>query len=95
MKLGTIIALKADKHSGQTIRELDAYDKTLVAFKALVAAGVAPLAGHPHIELWSSGGRTKTHKFREQPAAPDAAQAAEASTEQPDEPAAQRGRGRR
>lgn len=103
MKLGILIVLDANKRPGKVISEPAGYSETVVAYKSLVAGGVAPVAGFPILELWSSGGKSKSHKFREQIAAPSAAPtedvAAEPDAEEAEETESEdtrpRGRGRR
>lgn len=70
MKLGILIALAPDKKSGKVIQEPTGYEQAAAKYKALVAGGVAPEPGLPHIELWSPNGKAKAHKFRVSAASP-------------------------
>lgn len=63
MKLALLIGLDAEKRSGRPLTEgLVPFDQALTAFKGMVSARKGPAA---HVQLWTSGGITKTAKFEQ------------------------------
>jgi hypothetical protein len=85
MKLALLIALSADKRSGQPLTpELVPFDEGLKAFKQMVESGTGPA---PVVELWSGGRVVKAARFKrvqepvESPDADAAAAAEKAAAE--------------
>lgn len=68
MRLAILMILAADGRCGQPLdgdgSALGPFDEQLQRFKGLVADGEGPDPALPRLELWTSNGVAKTHRFK-------------------------------
>lgn len=60
MKLALILALDPGKRAGVVLAGPLGYNEASDQFKALVAGGSSTVPDRPILEMWTSGGRTKS-----------------------------------